>query len=174
VGAGTSVRSSRSLTPADRPDSGRWVSVGRVGRPHGLAGAFVVEEPSDDPARFAAGATVYAAREPVTVVESKRSGGRLVVRLDRDVPRGTPLELPAVDLPPAGEDEFYVYELVGLTVVVEGGAELGRVRDVAPGVANDVLELENGVALPMVEDCVLAVDLDEGRIVIAPGFEPES
>jgi ribosomal 30S subunit maturation factor RimM len=45
---------------------------------------------------------------------------------------------------------------------------------VAPGVANDVLELENGVALPMVEDCVLAVDLDEGRIVIAPGFEPES
>lgn len=150
------------------------MSVGRVGRPHGLAGAFVVERPSDDPGRFAEGATVYAAREPATVLESKRSGGRLVVRLDRDVPRGSVLELPASELPPAAEGEFYVYELVGLAVVVEDGPELGRVRDVTPGVANDVLELESGVGLPMVEDCVLAVDLEGGRIVIAPGFAPES
>ncbi len=150
------------------------MAVGRVGRPHGLAGAFVVERPSDDPARFARGATVYAAREPATVVESKRSGGRLVVRLDRDVPRGTALELPVSELPPPGEDEFYVYQLVGMTVVEEGGRVLGVVRDVAPGVANDVLELEGGVALPMVEDCVRAVDLEGGRIVVAPGFAPES
>jgi 16S rRNA processing protein RimM len=162
------------LTPADADASGRWVSVGKVGRPHGLAGGFVVEQASDDPARFAEGATVYAAREEATVVESKRSGGRLVVRLDRDVPRGAPLELPASELPPAAEDEFYVYELVGLTVVVRDGPEVGRVRDVAAGVANDVLELESGVTLPMVEDCVLAVDLDGGRIVIAPEFAPES
>jgi len=56
----------------------------------------------------------------------------------------------------------------------EGGRVLGRVQDVTPGVANDVLELEGGIALPMVEDCVRAVDLEEGRIVIAPGFVPES
>jgi hypothetical protein len=31
------------------------VSVGRVGKPHGLKGGFVVEEASDDPARFAVG-----------------------------------------------------------------------------------------------------------------------
>ena len=43
-------------------------------------------------------------------------------------------------------------------------------KDVSPGVANDVLELDTGLALPMVEDCVLAVDVDGGRIVIAPGF----
>jgi 16S rRNA processing protein RimM len=159
------------LTPAD---AGRWVAVGRVGRPHGLAGAFVVERPSDDPARFATGATVYADREPALVVESRRSGGRLVVRLDRDVPRGTALELPASELPPAGDDSYYVFELVGLAVVAEDGRELGRVQDVVPGVANDVLELEGGVALPMVEECVLAVDLEGGRIVIAPGFAPES
>jgi 16S rRNA processing protein RimM len=148
--------------------------VGRVGRPHGLAGAFVVERPSDDPARFAPGATVYAGREAALVVESKRSGGRLVVKLDRDVPRGTVLELPVSELPPAGDDNYYVFELVGLAVVAEDGRELGRVQDVVPGVANDVLELEGGVALPMVEECVLAVDLEGGRIVIAPGFAPES
>jgi ribosomal 30S subunit maturation factor RimM len=37
-------------------------------------------------------------------------------------------------------------------------------------VANDVLELDSGLALPMVEDCVLEVDLDERRIVVAQGF----
>ena len=150
------------------------MGVGRVGRPHGLAGAFVVEDASDEPERFAEGATVYVEREPATVVESKTAGGRVVVRLDRTVRRGAVLELPERELPPAGEDAFYVYQLVGLTVEEEGGRVLGRVKDVTPGVANDVLELEVGIALPMVEDCVRAVDLEEGRIVVAPGFVAES
>jgi 16S rRNA processing protein RimM len=162
------------LTPADAAGGGRWVTVGRVGRPHGLAGAFVVEDASDDPARYAEGATVYLEREPATVVESKTAGGRLVVRLDRSVKRGAALELPEAELPPAGEDAFYVYQLVGLTVEEDGGRVLGRVQDVIPGVANDVLELEGGIALPMVEDCVRAVDLERGRIVVAPGFVLES
>ena len=174
AGTSTSARSSRSLTPADAAGAQRWVAVGRVGRPHGVVGAFVVERASKDPLRLAKGATVYVARERATVVESKVAGKRLVIRLDRDVPRGAVLELPASELPPAGKGAFYVYELVGLTVMEEGGRLLGRVQDVVPGVANDVLELEGGIALPMVEDCVRAVDLEEGQILVAPGFAPES
>jgi 16S rRNA processing protein RimM len=151
-----------------------WVAVGRVGRSHGLAGAFVVEDASGDPARFLPGARLYAEREPAEVVESKRAGGRLVLTLDRPVRRGALLELPAAELPQAEEGSYYVFQLQGLTVVEDGGRTLGRVRDVVPGVANDVLELENGVALPMVEECVLAVDLKSGRIVVAPGFAVES
>jgi 16S rRNA processing protein RimM len=143
-----------------------------VGRPHGLAGAFVVEDASEDPERFAPGATVYVGREPVGVVESKRAGGRLVVRLDRPAPRGAALEVPAAALPPAGEGEYYVHELVGLSVEEEGGHVLGRVQDVVPGVANDVLELEGGIALPMVEECLRSVDLEKRRIVVARGFAP--
>jgi ribosomal 30S subunit maturation factor RimM len=45
---------------------------------------------------------------------------------------------------------------------------------VISGVANDVLELDSGLALPMVEDCVRAVDLSAGRIVVAPGFSGTS
>lgn len=151
-----------------------WVAVGRVGRPHGVRGAFVVEDASDDPARLAVGARVYVEREPATVVESKRAGGRLVVRLDPRPPRGAVLELPVAELPPPGEDAFYVFQLVGLEVEEEGGRALGRVQDVVPGVANDVLELESGIVLPMVEECVRAVDVEGGRILIAPGFAPES
>ena len=42
--------------------------------------------------------------------------------------------------------------------------------EVAPGVANDVLELDSGLSLPMVEDCVREVDLEARRILVAPGF----
>ena len=73
-------------------------------------------------------------------------------------------------LAPTADGEYYVFQLVGLRVAEEGGRELGRVADVAPGIANDVLELDSGLALPMVEDCVLRVDVEGGRILIAPGF----
>jgi 16S rRNA processing protein RimM len=145
-----------------------------VGRPHGVRGAFVVEDASEDPARLAVGARVYVGREPTTVVESKRAGGRLVVRLEPPPTRGAVLELPAAELPPPDEDAFYVFQLVGLEVEEEGGRRLGPVQDVVPGVANDVLELESGIVLPMVEECVRTVDVEGGRIVIAPGFAPES
>jgi 16S rRNA processing protein RimM len=147
------------------------VVVGRVGRPHGIGGAFVVERPSDDPQRFAVGAKLYAAGEQAEVVESKRvGGGRLAIRLDRRVERGTDLEVDRSELPEPGEDTYYVFELVGLAVVEEGGRELGRVRDVLEYPANDVLELDTGVVLPMVEDCVLNVDLTARRIVVATGY----
>ena len=51
---------------------------------------------------------------------------------------------------------------------------VGRVREVLDYPANDVLELDSGLFLPLVEACVRQVDLAAGRIVIAAGFaDPE-
>jgi 16S rRNA processing protein RimM len=146
------------------------VTVGRVGRPHGLNGAFVVEGASDDASRFTVGARVSVDGQDAEIVEAKRAGGRPVVRLDRKVTRGALLEVPAAELPSPGEGSYYVFQLIGLDVEEEGGRGLGRVQEVAPGVANDVLELDSGIALPMVEDCIRAVDIERGRIVVSPGF----
>ena len=150
--------------------SGRVV-VGRVGRPHGISGAFVVERASDDPQRFVVGAKLFAGGELVEVVESKRvGGGRIAIRLDRRVERGADLEVDRSELPEPEDDSYYIFQLVGLTVVEEGGRELGRVEDVLEYPANDVLELDSGLVLPMVDDCILNVDLTEGRIVVATGY----
>jgi 16S rRNA processing protein RimM len=146
-----------------------WISIGRVGKPHGLDGAFVVERASEAPERFAPGARVYVARQPASVVEQKRAGGRLVIRLDRRPPRGADLELPLAELPEPGEGAYYAFQLAGLAVEEDGRA-LGRVEEVEAGVANDVLRLDSGIRLPLVEECVRQIDLDEGRILVAPGF----
>jgi 16S rRNA processing protein RimM len=146
------------------------VAIGRVGRSHGLDGSFVVEEASEDERWFAVGARVLAGGEEAEVVSSKRAGGRPVVKLDRAVPRGTPLEVERSALPAPEEDEYYVFQLVGLLVREEDGRTLGKVTTVSAGVANDVLELDSGLALPMVEDCVRDIDLEAGHILVAPGF----
>jgi 16S rRNA processing protein RimM len=150
------------------------VQVGKVGKPHGLEGAFVVEDASDDPQRFAQGATLLVAGEPARVIESKKAGGRPVIRLDREVPRRAPIEVERSDLPEPAEGEYYAFQLVGLEVVEAGGEKLGCVAEVSSGPANDVLELDTGLALPLVDACVQEVDLEGGRILVQPGFTADS
>jgi len=146
------------------------VQIGRVGRPHGLDGSFVVELASQDPRWFEPGAKLLVAGEVAEVVGSKTAGGRPVIRLDRKPERGAALEVERAALPATKEDEFYVFDLIGLEVVEESGRSLGKVVDVAPGVANDALELDSGAMLPLHEDCIRDVDLAEGRILVARGF----
>jgi len=146
------------------------VAVGKVGKPHGLEGAFFVEDASEDSERLAVGAELLVGARQVRILESKQARGRPVIRLDGRVERGAALEVPRDSLAPVQDDEYYVFQLVGLDVEEEGGRRLGRVTDVAPGVANDVLELDSGLSLPMVEECIRDVDLERGRILIAPGY----
>jgi 16S rRNA processing protein RimM len=150
------------------------VKVGRVGKPHGLDGSFFVEQASEDEARFAKGASLHVDGEPAEIVASKRSRGRPVIRLDRDPPRGAELAVPREALPPTAEDEYYEFQLLGLIVEEEGGRPLGRVAALHPGPANDALELDSGLLLPLVAACVQEVDLDAGRIQVARGFADHS
>ncbi len=146
------------------------VTVGLVGKPHGLQGDFVVERGSEDPDRFAVGATLLVDGVPARIVGSKRARGRPVIRLDREVSRGAELQVDRAELPVPEDGSYYVFQLVGLAVEEEGGRSLGQVAEVTPGPANDVLELDTGLALPLVDACVQEVDLDSGRIVVRRGF----
>jgi len=157
------------------PSRADLVTLGRVGRPHGVRGAFFVDGPSDRDDAFAVGAVVLVGGEPAKVVSFARgSGGRPVIQLDRPVERGTELAVERTALPALGDDEFYVFDLVGLSVEEEDGRVLGRVREVLQYPANDVLELDSGLSLPLVEACVRSVNVEGGRIVVAEGFaDPE-
>ena len=151
-------------------DEDELVPVGRVGRRHGLDGSFVVERASENERLFEPGATLIAGGERATVAARKRSGGRLVIKLDPTAERGTELAVRRSTLPEPQPDSFYVFQLQGLEVVEEGGRRLGEVREVAQGVANDVLELDSGISLPMHEACIREIDLAAGTIVVAVGF----
>ena len=147
------------------------MTVGRVGRPHGIDGSFFVEGGSESPERFARGATILVDGAPAEITGSKRgAGGRFVIQLDRPVPRGATLAVRRDALPDPEPDAYYVFQLVGLTVEEEGGLTLGVVTDVSPAPANDALVLDSGLLLPLVESCVLEIDLEARRILVARGF----
>ena len=138
-----------------------------MGRPHGLDGAFVVERPSDDPRRLAVGSKLLVAGVDVEIVLSRRVGGRrLAIKLDRTgrARRAAhrPARRPCPSPIPATTTSF---ELVGLEAIEQDGRSLGRVHDVHAGAANDNLELEDGSLVPMIEDAIVSVDVDGGRIV---------
>ena len=147
------------------------VVVGRVGKPHGLEGAFVVEQASEEPERFVVGARFVVEGDEAEIVEAKRAGGRPVIRLDRSVRRGAALEVDRESLPDLGPDRYYVVDLVGCTVERDDAVRLGTVTQVHDLPANAVIELDNGLLLPLVDACVREVDLAARRILVAPGFD---
>ena len=130
--------------------------VGRVLRPHGVRGELSVEVLSDAPERFAPGAELGVGDpdgpeplEPAVVRAARLHLGRLLLSLegveDRDAAdrfRGAWLSIPVASARPLDPGEFWPHQLVGLAVVDHQGRERGRVADVVPGAAHDLLAVE--------------------------------
>ena len=71
---------------------------------------------------------------------------------------------------PLEEDEYYVADLLGLTIVDESGVTIGELIDVIETGANDVYEVKTPdgghVLLPAIKDCILDVDMEEKIILV--------
>src|SRR6185295_20224414 len=105
------------------------VDVGRVGRPHGLDGAFVVEHGSAEAGRYDIGAELLVDGVPARVEISRQvGGGRYAIKLDRPAARGAELAVRRAALAPLPEDTYYVADLVGLDVLDENDVRVGIVR----------------------------------------------
>jgi 16S rRNA processing protein RimM len=167
--------------------------VGRVVRPHGVRGELSVEVLSDAPDRFAPGAELGVGDpdgpeplEPAVIRAARLHLGRLLLSLegveDRDAAdrfRGAWLSIPVASARPLDPGEFWPHQLVGLTVVDHQGRERGRVADVVPGAAHDLLavELPSGTsALVPAVAALVTVELEAGRVLVdaVPGLLDEA
>jgi 16S rRNA processing protein RimM len=159
------------------------VTVGRIGRPHGIRGDVVVGVRTDEPElRFARGSrldTDPAEAGPLTVAGSKWHSGELLVRFegvsDRDAAaelRGTWLTVDSATIaPPADPDEFRDADLVGLSVRTADGTLVGTVDDVLHS-GQDVLVIKSPdgreFMVPFVKPLVPDVDIQGGKLTINP------
>ncbi len=159
--------------------------AGSVAKPHGVRGELCVDLFTDSPA-FLDGVVdlfLQAAEGPprlFALLSWREHHGRVLVRLkgveDRnqaDTLRGCVVLLRTGDLPPLGEDEVYLHELIGCQVSLPDGADLGVIRDILPTSAEQEvwsIETPDGreVLFPAHEDSVLDVDLEQRRIRIEP------
>ena len=159
------------------------VTVGRIGRPHGIRGAVVVGVRTDEPElRFAKGSrldTDPASLGPLIVAASRWHSSELLVRFagidDRDAAaelRGTWLLVDSATLAPLDDpDEFRDGDLIGLAVRTVTGDDVGTVDDVLHS-GQDVLVVKSSdgreVMVPFVLPLVPEVDVAAGYLVIDP------
>jgi 16S rRNA processing protein RimM len=75
---------------------------------------------------------------------------------------------------PLADDEWFVWQLIGLRVLDTSGTNVGIVDDVEAGVGNDVLVIRDGAnvhRLPMARDYVTSVDVAAGTVTVTPWAE---
>ncbi len=86
--------------------------------------------------------------------------------------KGTRLYVRRGDLPEPGADEFYQADLIGLEALLADGTRLGTVRAVLDFGAGASVEIEDAagksVIVPFTASTVPQVDIEGGRLVIAP------
>jgi 16S rRNA processing protein RimM len=142
------------------------LEVGRIAKPHGLAGQVVVDLVTNVPQRLEPGATLSTSAGPDLVVETSRPfGRRWIVAFEGISDRSGAERIRAWTLLAAPVDEpgaMWVDELVGDCVLDQDGRQLGIVAALVANPASDLLELEGGGLIPL----VFVVDRSEGRIVV--------
>jgi 16S rRNA processing protein RimM len=160
------------------------VVVGRIAKPHGVAGEVAVEVRSDNPDRFAPGATLYLEDgRSLEIRTSRPHAGALLVSFagvgDRDAAealRGATLVIPRSMLPDLPEGAWWPHQLVGCEVLTESGRSLGTLADVIHNPANDLwlVRDERGaeILVPALRDVLVDVDTAARRVVVrdVPGL----
>lgn len=163
---------------ADEP-----IAIGRVLRPHGLAGEVVVESWTDVPERFAPGLQVLLrgaeGERPARLEAVRPHQGRFLVLFEgtstpeaaealRGLELCIPFALADADRP---EGYFFHFELEGMDVFDRSGTPLGVVEalvDVAGRPLLTVRTPRGAREVPFVAPIVVSVDGPTRRVVLDP------
>lgn len=165
------------------------ISVGKIVGVQGLNGQLKLVPLSDHPGRFAemTGKRFQWQRDGETrlvVVESVRGSGRPYYLLtlagvnSRDLAQafvGGDLAVSESELLPLPEGSFYIYQLVGLSVLDETGRVLGRIKEVLQPGSNDVYVVDGPlgqILIPALKSVVKSIDFcaHEVRVELPAGL----
>lgn len=162
-----------------------YLILGYVLRPHGVRGELRVSAMTDFPERVAKLKQVYFSRnpeKPVDVIVHNVEAARLhqdyiLLKLqdinDRDQADAFREYAVMVDMKnavPLEDDEYYLYQLIGLTVKTADGTEIGTITDVFETGANDVYVVQNQrhgeILVPAHKETLVDIDVDAGVVTM--------
>lgn len=145
------------------------LEVGRITKPHGVRGEVLVLLFTERTSRLAAGSVLQTDRGPLTVMSSSPHQDRWIVHFEGMTDRAQVeswrgVVLRAEPLQDGDEDALWVHELVGASVALPDGTEVGTVAEVQSNPASDLLVLDSGALVPV----VFITDHQAGLITIDP------
>lgn len=155
--------------------------VGVISSTHGIRGEVKVFPTTDDMTRFSylKDVILVAKRERLDLkIEHVKYFKQFAILKFKGIDnindiekyKGAELWVTRENAVPLEENEYYIADLIGLTVMTDEGKKLGTLKDVLQTGANDCyeVEMENGkeILLPVIDECVLDVDLDKGEVLV--------
>lgn len=155
--------------------------VGVITAAHGVRGEVKVFPTTDNPARFkkAQELVLDTGRERLSLKVSNVKFFKQFVILkfegidsinDVEKYKKCPLLVSREDAVPLGKDEYFIADMIGLSVVTEDGELFGVLEDVIETGANDVYVIASKkhgeVLVPAIKECILQVDIDTGMMKI--------
>ena len=150
--------------------------VGVISSTHGVRGEVKVYPTTDDPERFLDLEEVILdtgrERLPLKIENVKFFKNMVILKFkgydninDIEKYKGRDLYITRDQAVELEEDEYFIADLIGMSVVAEDGTVLGTLADVMPTGANDVyvVRTENGkeLLIPTIKECILNVDVEE-------------
>lgn len=158
----------------------QMLRVGVITSTHGVRGEVKVFPTTDDAKRFKTlKKVILDGREPLelSIEQVKFFKNMVILKFkgydninDVETWRQRDLLITRDQAVELKEDEYFITDLIGLTVVNEEEVVLGRVKDVLETGANDVyvVALPNGkeLLLPAIKDCILNVDMENGEMTV--------
>lgn len=159
----------------------KQLQVGVISSTHGIRGEVKVFPTTNDASRFKELKQVYleTGKEQIPLeIERVKFFKRSVILKFKGIDdindiekyRGKSLLIDREDAIELEENEYYIADMLGIEVYTEDGYRFGSLRDVMETGANDVYIIETEeygeVLIPAIQDCILDVDVEAGRMTI--------
>ena len=155
------------------------VKVGKVTGAFGIRGELKIYPYTDKPDRFEELDRVFIDQQEYVISNVRYQKNLVLLKFqgisDRNAAeklRGAELTINRENLRELEEDEYFIFDLIGLEAVDENRKHIGRVSDVIQNSAQDLYEIETDDGkrqlIPAVYEFIPEIDLESGIMMIKP------
>lgn len=152
--------------------------IGKVVNVVGLKGELKIYNYSENKERFEELTRVFLENTPFEIKSVRYIKETVILKLlgidDRNQAekyKGKNVYIESKDLKILPEDTYYIFELIGISVIEENGRFLGKVSNVIQNRAHDIFEVENEenrskFLIPSVEEFILNIDMESRTMTV--------
>lgn len=153
-----------------------YFKIGLIVKPQGIRGELKVQPLTDDISRFSGLKEVIIEGKNYKISRSVLAGNAVILALDgvsdrnaAETFRGKFLLVKRDDAAPLESGRYFIADIIGCTVVTDGGEEIGKVTEVTSA-KTDIFTLacKDGriIRFPFLKDALVGVDTENGKITV--------
>ncbi|WMC92661.1 ribosome maturation factor RimM [Kineothrix sp. MB12-C1] len=155
--------------------------VGVISSTHGIKGEVKVFPTTDEPTRFKKMKQVIldtGKEESILTIEGVKFFKQFVILKfegidninDVEKYKGKELYVTRENAQRLGKNEYFIGDLIGMTVIEDTGRNLGILEEVLLTGANDVyqvrMESDEELLIPAIKQCILSVDMEKKEMTV--------